>query len=119
MEGMERIMKTLVLAVLMALGATVVRADWQTVGEVPATDESASIELAVNRTVRTVQLECTQGAVLVNTVWIREGEAKTEIRVARRFNQGEKQDIDLGYDRAVTGLRISHQGAGKLKVNAK
>ena len=103
----------------LALSATAAWADWQTVAEVSATEKTEARELAVNRTIRTVQIECTEGSVIVNTLWIREGGAKTEIRVAKRFSQGEKQDIDLSYDRNVTGLRISNQGPGKFKVHAK
>ena len=110
--------KWLWMAVL-AMAAAGAWADWKTVAEVPVGAQAQATELAVNRTIRTVQIECTDGAVLVNTLWIREGAAKTEIRVARRFNKGEKQDIDLGYDRTVTGFRISNQGPGKFKVHAK
>jgi hypothetical protein len=113
-------MKKYVLAMVMvALGVPLALADWQTVSEVTAGSKAAATELAVSRTIRTVQIECTEGAVLVNTLCIYEGGAKTEIRVTRRFNTGEKQDIDLGYDRTVTGFRISNQGPGKFKINAK
>ena len=113
-------MKKWILAlVVMVWGATAAFADWKTVAEVTAGKKAEATELAVNRTIRTVQIECTEGSVIVNALWVREGGAKTEIRVARRFNQGEKQDIDLGYDRNVTGFRISNQGPGKFKVHAK
>lgn len=104
---------------LMMLCATAGRADWGTVAEVTSGAKSEAAELAVNRTIRTVEIECTQGAVIVNTLWVREGAAKTEVRVARRFSAGEKQDIDLGSNRNVTGFRISHQGPGKFKIHAK
>lgn len=113
-------MKKWILALaVMAWGATAAVADWKTVAEVTADKKAQATELALDRTIRTVQIECTEGSVIINTLWVREGGAKTEIRVARRFSQGEKQDIDLGYDRNVTGLRISNQGPGKFKVHAK
>lgn len=113
-------MKKWILAVAMvATGATVALAGWGTVAEVTAGSKGDAIELAVNRAIRTVQIECTEGSVIVNTVVIREGGAKTPITVARRFNKGDKQDLDLGSVRNVTGLRISNQGPGKFKVHAK
>ena len=117
---MEQQMKKWMLAVaVMMAGATVALAGWGTVAEVTAGSKGDAVELAVNRAIRTVQIECTEGSVIVNTVVIREGGAKTPITVARRFNKGEKQDIDLGSVRNVTGLRISNQGPGKFKVHAK
>ncbi len=113
-------MKKWILALAMvAVGATVALAGWGTVAEVTAGSKGTATELAVNRTIRTVQIECTEGSVIVNTVVVREGGVKTPITVARRFNKGEKQDIDLGSARNVTGLRISNQGPGKFKVHAK
>ena len=103
----------------LALSATAAWADWQTVAEVTATEKTEARELAVNRTIRTVQLQCTEGSVIVMTLWVREGGAKTEIRVARQFNKGDKQDFDLGQDRNATGFRISDKGPGKYKVHAK
>ena len=103
----------------LALSATAAWADWQTVAEVSATEKTEARELAVNRTIRTVQIECTEGSVIVMTLWVREGGAKTEIRVARQFNQGDKQDFDLGQDRNATGFRISDKGPGKYKVHVR
>ena len=117
---MEKTMnKWLVVLAMLVLGATSALADWKTVAEITATDKGEARELAVNRTIRTVQIECTEGSVIVNTLWVREGGAKTEIRVARLFNKGDKQDFDLSYDRNVTGFRISDKGPGKYKVHAK
>lgn len=111
--------KWLVIAAIVGVGAAAARADWRNLGEVAAGSKSQASDMAVDGTVRVVQLECTDGMVLVNVVSVREGAAKTDIRVMRRFNKGDTQDIDLGYDRNVTGLRISHLGPGRFKVNAK
>ena len=113
-------MKKWILALAMVvLGATMAQADWKTISEITATDKSEARELAVNRTIRTVQIECTEGSVIVMTLWVREGGAKTEIRVARQFNQGDKQDFDLGQNRNATGFRISDKGPGKYKVHVR
>ena len=113
-------MKKWILALaLVVLGATMAQADWKTISEITATDKSEARELAVNRTIRTVQIECTEGSVIVMTLWVREGGAKTEIRVARQFAKGEKQDIDLSHVRNVTGFRISDKGPGKYVIRAK
>ena len=113
-------MKKWILAwALVAMSATMALADWKTVAEIAATDKSEARELAVHRTIRTVQIECTEGSVIVMTLWVREGGAKTEIRVARQFAKGEKQDVDLSYARNVTGFRISDKGPGKYVIRAK
>ena len=93
------------------------KGDWQVVAEIPAGGDAK--ELAVNRSVRVIQIECTEGSVIVNTLVVREGPAKNPITVARRFNQGERQDIDLGGERQVSGLRISDGGRGKYRVRVK
>ena len=111
--------KWILAAAVLAAGATMALADWKTVAEVAATDKSEARELAVNRTIRTVQIECTEGSVIVMTLWVREGGAKTEIPVARQFNKGDKQNFDLGQDRNATGFRISDKGPGKYKIHAK
>ena len=90
------------------------KVEWHVVADVTAGGDAK--ELAVNRAVRVVQIECTEGTVIVNTVWVREGAAKTPITVARRFAQGERQDLDLGYARTVTGFRISDGGKGKYTI---
>ncbi|HHX97378.1 MAG: hypothetical protein WAQ74_01305 [Kiritimatiellia bacterium] len=109
--------KWILIAALVTLGALSASAGWKVVAEVTAGGDAK--ELAVNRTIRTVQIECTDGTVVVNTVVIREGAAKEPITVARRFNKGDKQDLDLGRSRNVTGLRISDSGKGRYKVHAK
>lgn len=90
---------------------------WQVVAELPAGGPAK--EVAVNRDVRVIQIECTEGSVIVNTLVVREGPAKNPITVARRFNQGERQDVDLGGERQVSGLRISDGGRGKYRVRVK
>ena len=111
--------KWLAMAAMLVLGTTTVLADWHVVADVTATDKSEARELAVNRTIRTVQIECTEGSVIVMTLWVREGGAKTEIRVARQLNKGDKQDFDLGQDRNATGFRISDKGPGKYKIHVR
>ena len=92
-------------------------ADWQPVADVTADGEAK--ELAVNRAIRLVQLECTEGSVIVNTLWIREGDAKSPIKIARKLTQGETQNIDLGHERQVTGFRISDGGKGTYKIQTQ
>lgn len=109
--------KWILIAALVTLGAWPASAGWKTVAEITAGGDAK--ELAVNRTIRTVQIECTDGSVIVNTVVIREGGAKEPIAVARRFEKGEKQNLELGRKRNVTGLRISDNGQGRYKIHAK
>ena len=111
--------KWLVVLAMLVLGATSALADWKTVAEITATDKGEARELAVNRTIRTVQIECTAGTVIVNTVTVREGPAKDTVSVGKAFAAGETRNIDLGYERAVTSLRISDGGQGRYKVNVQ
>jgi len=92
-----------------------VLAGWQVVSDVTA--GGGAKELAVNRSIRLVRIECTSGAVIINTVVIREGGVKTPITVARKLNTGEKWEHDLGGAHQVTGLRISDSGKGTYKVS--
>lgn len=114
--------KWILAAALVGLGAMAALGDskkeqWQAVADVTAGGDAK--ELAVNRVLRVIQIECTTGTVIVNTLWVREGAAKSPVTVARRFSEGEKQDIDLGSARQVTGLRISDGGRGTYKIRAK
>jgi hypothetical protein len=114
-ENMKKRILGLAMAAMCA--TTVLAADWQTVADVTAGGEAK--ELIVNRTIRLVQIECTEGSVIVNTLWIREGDAKSPIKIARRFTRGEGQNIDLGNERQVTGFRISDGGKGTYKIQAQ
>lgn len=119
---MEQQMKKWIVAiVVLLLGLSVSFADkknsWTTIATLVAGGDAK--EVVVNRSVRMVQIECTQGIVIVNTVVVREGAGKNPITVARRFNAGESQDLDLGQARMVTGLRISDSGRGQYRINVK
>lgn len=110
------------MMLVLVLGATVAFAGkkkdrWEPVADLSPSRDAK--EVAVNRSIRWVQLECLEGSVIINTVVIREGGAKDPITVARRFQAGEKHDIDLGRERNVTGLRISDGGRGRYRVSTK
>ena len=113
-------MKTwMAMGAMLVLGATTALADWHVVADVTATDKSEAREIAVNRAIRTVRFESKAGAVIVMTMWVREGAAKTEYTVSRAIPKGEKWNVDLGQDRAATGFRVSDQGPGRYKIHAK
>jgi hypothetical protein len=90
---------------------------WSTVADLTAGNDAK--EVAVNQTIRTVQIECIEGTMIVNTFVVREGAARESFRIGRRFNVGDKQEIDLGRDRNVTGFRISDDGRGRYRVSVK
>ncbi len=122
-KGWEDMKKWIMAVMVLMLGVTVALAGskkkvrWETVADLSARGDAK--EVAVNRSIRMVQIECTEGTVIINTIVVREGGAKDPITVARRFNAGEKQDLDLGRVRNVTGLRISDSGRGRYRVNVK
>lgn len=109
--------RQLLVLALAATCASTALAGWETVAEAAA--GGAAKEFALNRTLRTVQIECTAGTVIVNTVTVREGPAKDTVSVGKAFAAGETRNIDLGYERAVTSLRISDGGQGRYKVNVQ
>ena len=106
----------LVLGVTVAMGGKK-KDRWEALAELSPGKEAK--EVAVNRTIRAVQIECLEGSVIVNTLVVREGGAKEALTVGRRFNAGDRQDLDLGRERNVTGLRISDGGRGRYRVSTK
>lgn len=111
--------KWLAMAAMLVLGTTTVLADWHVVADVTATDKSEAREIAVNRAIQTVRFECKSGSVIVMTMWVREGAAKTEYRVARQLAPGEKYDVELGQMRNATAFRISDKGPGRYKIGVR
>lgn len=92
-------------------------ADGQTVAELAAGGEPK--ELALDRGIRVIGIECISGTVTVDSVVVREGAAESPIGVDHSFQPGETKDIDLGYERQVTGLRIRDSGQGAYRVSVK
>ena len=66
-----------------------------------------------------LNVEMKDGAVIVMTMWVREGAEKTEYRVARQLAPGEKFDVELGQTRNATGFRISDKGPGRYKIGVR
>ena len=91
--------------------------DWQTVAELTA--GGGTHEVALDRTVRVIGIEGVSGAATVAAVVVREGEAENPVAVERAFPPGEVQDIDLGYDRQVTGLLVRDGGRGVYRIRVK
>ncbi len=114
-------MKAWWLAVALMMGAvsSAVADDWHTVTELTAGAKTEASEIGVGRDVRQIQLECREGSVVINTLWVRAREGKREIRVARLFNKGDKQQFDLGSAQAVASFRISHRGPGVCRILVK
>ena len=108
--------KWILIAALVTLGALSASAGWKVVAEVTAGGDAK--ELAVNRTIRTVQIECTDGTVVVNTVVIVKG-CQGAHHGCPSFQQGRQAGLGFGRSRNVTGLRISDSGKGRYKVHAK
>ena len=113
-------MKKWILALAMvAMSATMAQAGWKTISEIAATDKSEAREITVNRSIQKVRFECKEGSVIVMTMWVREGAAKTEYRVARQLAPGEKYDVELGQTRNATAFRISDKGPGRYKIGVR
>lgn len=69
-----------------------------------------------SKPIKTVRVVCTSGSVVINTMVVREGAAKTQIPVSVRLSPGQSQEIPLGGHRAATGLRFGTSGGGTFSV---
>ena len=64
--------------------------------------------------------EIAVGSVIINTLWVREGAAKTEYTVGKRMNKGDATHfIKLNGKRMVTGFRLSDGARGRYRVSVK
>lgn len=107
--------KWMLALALVVLSSSVAMAGWQVVSDV--TTGGGAKELTVNRSIRLIRIECTSGSVIINTVVVREGGAKTPITVAQKLQTGGKWEHDLGGAHQVTGFRISDSGKGTYTVS--
>ena len=106
---------TIGLAALALTAAGALAGDWHRCGDY-RTGGGAKEVSANFRHARTVQIQCLDGGVNIQTLWVRNGGQKREVRVAHAFRKGEKMDIDLG-GQDVTGFRISDSGNGTYRIH--
>ena len=66
--------------------------------------------------VKTVRLFCVSGSVVINTMVVREGTAKTPIPVLARLSPGQWHEIPLPNPRSATGFRFGTSGGGVFQV---
>ena len=104
------------LAGALALTATSFAGDWHTVARLQTGGGAKEIS-AVYDNAETVQIECTDGQINVQTLWVRNGGQKREIRVARTLARGQKVEFPL--NGSITGFRISDSGNGSYKIHVK
>lgn len=89
--------------------------DWHRVGDFSTSREAQEIG-ANYQNVRRVEIQCLEGNPIVQTVWVRNGGQKQEVRVAHAFTKGEKYTIELG-GRDITGFRISTGNKGLFRIH--
>ena len=106
---------TIGFAALALTAAGAIAGDWHRAAEL-STGGGAKEVSANYQNVRTVQIQCVEGGVNIQTLWVRNGGQKEEHRVARSLQRGEKYNIELG-GRDTTGFRISDSGNGRYRVN--
>ena len=109
-------MTVLAVAGALALTATSFAGDWHTVARLQ-TGGGAKEVSAVFDNAETVQIECTDGQINIQTLWVRNGGQKREIRVARTLTRGQKVEFPL--NGSITGFRISDSGSGSYKIHVK
>ena len=86
---------TIGFAALALTAAGAFAGDWHRAAEL--TTGGGAKEVSANyQNVRTVQLQCVEGGVNIQTLWVRNGGQKEEHRVARSLQRGEKYNIELG-----------------------
>ena len=106
----------IIALVSLAIGAVSAFAgDWHRCGDYRT--GGGAKEISANyQNVRTVQIQCIEGGVNIQTLWVRNGGQKREIRVAHAFRKGEKMNFDLG-GQDITGFRISDSGDGVYRIH--
>lgn len=90
---------------------------WHKIGTFAASKEAK--EMAVNRNVDKLLIKVKEGSVIINTVVVRQGDAKTPHKVGARIEAGRQQELSLGDGTYVNGLRISDDGQGLYDVFVK
>lgn len=66
--------------------------------------------------IKQILVASTSGSVSVNTVVLREGNAKTPYPLSVRLEAGQTQMVELGGHRKATGIRVSTGGKGTFEV---
>ena len=106
---------TIGFAALALTAAGAFAGDWHRCGDY--TTGGGAKEVSANfQNVRRVQIQCLDGGVNIQTVWVRNGGQKKENRVARSLGKGDKYEIELG-GQDITGFRISDSGNGRYRVH--
>lgn len=91
---------------------------WKNLGDFTADGQAK--EIAVGREISEIAIDVKEGSVIINTLWVREGAAKTEYTVGKRMNKGDATHfIKLNGKRMVTGFRLSDGARGRYRVSVK
>lgn len=101
-------------AVVLMSAATAQAGEWRKKADLTAGGDGKEVKVGVN--IKDIMIRCMEGSVVINTVWERQGEKKTQHKVTRTLNKGEDHIIKLGESRMVTGLRIGDGGKGTYRV---
>ena len=94
--------------------ATAQAGEWRKKAELTAGGDGKEVTVGVN--IKDIMIRCTEGSVIINTVWERQGDKKTQHKVTRTLSKGEEHILKLGESRMVTGLRIGDGGKGTYRV---
>lgn len=113
-----KIITALFAITLLAVAPASAKPKWKNMGDYTA-DGNAK-EIAINRQVSEIAIDCKEGSIIINTIVVRDGAAKQSYRVGQRFNKGDKTYfIKIGDKRNVSGLRISDGGRGTYRISVK
>ena len=116
---MNKLARIFTLAGALALASASIAAagSWETVAQLSPGGDAKEVRANIDAA-DAVAIECTDGSIIVNTLWVRSGGSKRQIRVARRFNKGERAEFSLGGG-SITGFRISDGGRGSYRILVK
>lgn len=115
---MKKMWTMAVLAGALALAGTAwAGGDWRTVAQLTTGGGAKEVSVSVE-SAEEVIIVCTEGQVNIQTLWVRNGGQKREIRVARTLAKGQDARFDLGGG-SITGFRISDSGSGRYKIMVK
>lgn len=119
---MRRLFGWLMAVACLAAAPVLADEEWFKIDTLEAVGKGDAKEVSVGHKVEKVRVVCTEGSVIINTIVVRHHGKADPHKVGQRLEKGQKVAIQVspdGKDIKVDGLRISDDGKGKYKVEAR
>ncbi len=92
------------------------RSQWQFIGKLVNTGAD---KLPFQGPVRRIHFKCTNGDLIIDTLFVYEGGNKNKVAVVSRLRAGQELDKDLPRAYNASGIKFSHRGNGIVEVYAQ